>query len=167
MEKGTNFVSPTGYVDLDNDCNYSIDLKSTRSRENVNPKDDLAFYFNTYITPKYGLENLNVSNVASFMKDLQMNWTILTPDLKDKVLNIMVDDIFTEPNFRNDFLTKLGVTTSSMPSSSSGPSSSGPLSSSKFSISSFGSTNYMIMIASAIFVTVLIYILFFYKKKVT
>ncbi len=162
MEKGTNFVSPTGYVDLDNDCNYSIDLKSTRSRENVNPKDDLAFYFNTYITPKYGLENLNVSNVASFMKDLQMNWTILTPDLKDKVLNIMVDDIFTEPNFRNDFLTKLGVTTSSMPSSSS------PLSSSTVpSISSFGSTNYMIMIASAIFVTVLIYILFFYKKKVT
>jgi len=162
MEKGTNFVSPTGYVDLDNDCNYSIDLKSTRSRENVNPKDDLAFYFNTYITPKYGLENLNVSNVASFMKDLQMNWTILTPDLKDKVLNIMVDDIFTEPNFRNDFLTKLGVTTSSMPSSSS------PLSSSTMpSISSFGSTNYMIMIASAIFVTVLIYILFFYKKKVT
>jgi hypothetical protein len=162
MEKGTNFVSPTGYVDLDNDCNYSIDLKSTRSRENVNPKDDLAFYFNTYITPKYGLENLNVSNVASFMKDLQMNWTILTPDLKDKVLNIMVDDIFTEPNFRNDFLTKLGVTTSSMPSSSS------PLSSITMpSISSFGSTNYMIMIASAIFVTVLIYILFFYKKKVT
>ena len=100
------------------------------------------------------------------MKDIQMNWTILTPDLKDKVLNIMVDDIFTEPNFRNDFLTKLGVTTSSGPSSSM-PSSSVPLSSSKFSISSFGSTNYMIMIASAIFVTVLIYILFFYKKKVT
>ena len=160
MEKGTNFVSPTGYVDLDNDCNYSIDLKSTRSRENVNPKDDLAFYFNTYITPKYGLENLNVSNVASFMKDLQMNWTILTPDLKDKVLNIMVDDIFTEPNFRNDFLTKLGVSTSSMPSSSSDPlSSSMP---SNFSISSFGSTNYMI--ATAIFVIVVICIYFFLQK---
>ena len=45
MEKGSLFVSPTGYIDLDNDCNYSIDLKSTRSREYVNPKEDLAFYF--------------------------------------------------------------------------------------------------------------------------
>ena len=62
-----SIVSPTGYIDLDNDCQYSIDLKSTRSRESVNPKEDLAFYFNTYITPKYGLENINVNNCASFM----------------------------------------------------------------------------------------------------
>ena len=52
------FVSPTGYVDLDNDCDYSIDLKSTRSREAVLPKEDLAFYFKTYIVPKYGLNIL-------------------------------------------------------------------------------------------------------------
>ena len=43
------FVAPSGYVELDNDCEFSIDRKSTRSRESVDPKTDLAFYFNTYI----------------------------------------------------------------------------------------------------------------------
>jgi hypothetical protein len=107
------YVSGTGSIELDNDCQYSIDLRSTRSRESVVPKDDLAFYFNTYIEPKYGLGNINVSNVASFMKDLEMNWSKLTPELKDKVLNIMVDNILNNPNSNYDFklrlLTKLGV----------------------------------------------------------
>lgn len=106
-----NFVAPTGYVDLDNDCEYSIDLKSTRSREEVNPKEDLAFYFKTYIVPKYGLNNINVSNVASFMKDLEMNWTKLDTRMKDQVMNIMVDDILTSGNydFKNSLMTKLGI----------------------------------------------------------
>ena len=107
-----NFVSPTGYVDLDNDCEYSIDLKSTRSREAVNPKEDLAFYFDTYIVPKYGLNNINVNNCASFMKDLEMNWTKLDPDLKGKVLDILVDGILSKNGtFKQDLLTKLGVST--------------------------------------------------------
>jgi thymidylate synthase ThyX len=80
-----NYVSPVGYVELDNDCAYSLDIKTTKGRETVDPKTDLAFYFNTYIVPKYGLGNINVSNCASFMKDLEMNWTKLTPELKDKV----------------------------------------------------------------------------------
>ena len=101
-----SIVSPTGYIDLDNDCQYSIDLKSTRSRESVNPKEDLAFYFNTYITPKYGLENINVNNCASFMKDLEMNWTKLTPDLKKKVLDIMVDGII-ESDMQKSLQVKL------------------------------------------------------------
>ena len=101
-----SIVSPTGYIDLDNDCQYSIDLKSTRSRESVNPKEDLAFYFNTYITPKYGLENINVNNCASFMKDLEMNWTKLTPDLKQKVVDIMVDGII-EPDMQKSLQVKL------------------------------------------------------------
>ena len=106
----TNFVAPTGYVELDNDCTYSIDRKSTRSREEVNPKDDLAFYFNTYIAPKYGLNNLNVNNVASFMKDLEMNWTKLDTDLKSKVLDIMVDGILSKDgSFKTDLLKKLGI----------------------------------------------------------
>jgi hypothetical protein len=110
VEAGKNFVSPTGYVDLDNDCAYSIDLKSTRSREYVNPKEDLAFYFQTYIQPKYGLENLNVSNVASFMKDLEMNWSKLTPELKSKVLDIMVDGIFNvNYDFKQQLLQKLKI----------------------------------------------------------
>ena len=105
-----NFVAPTGYVDLDNDCNYSIDRKSTRSREEVVPKEDLAFYFDTYIIPKYGLNNINVSNVASFMKDLEMNWTKLDPAMKGQVLDIMVDGILSKnTSFKEDLLAKLGI----------------------------------------------------------
>jgi hypothetical protein len=106
----TPFVSPTGYIDLDNDCQYSIDRKSTRSREEVDPKTDLAFYFDTYIVPKYGLNNINVNNVASFMKDLEMNWTKIDPELKPKVLDIMVDGILAKnSSFKSDLLNKLGV----------------------------------------------------------
>jgi len=107
----TGYVSPVGYVDLDNDCAYSIDIKTTRSRESVDPKTDLAFYFNTYVEPVYGLGNINVKNCASFMKDLEMNWSKLTPDLKDKVLNYMVDDILSKDNydFKNRLFSKLGV----------------------------------------------------------
>lgn len=106
----SSFVAPTGYIDLDNDCEYSIDRKSTRSREEVDPKTDLAFYFDTYIVPKYGLNNINVNNVASFMKDLEMNWTKIDPELKPKVLDIMVDGILAKnSSFKADLLTKLGV----------------------------------------------------------
>jgi hypothetical protein len=106
----TGYVSPVGYVDLDNDCAYSLDIKSTRSRESVDPKTDLAFYFKTYIEPKYGLGNINVSNVASFMKDLEMNWTKIDPELKPKVLDIMVDSILAkDSSFKVDLLNKLGV----------------------------------------------------------
>jgi len=105
-----NFIAPTGYVELDDDCQYSIDRKSTRGRESVNP-DDVAFYFSTYLVPKYGLQNINVSNVASFMKDLEMNWTKLTPDLKNNVLDIMVDNILPSGNydFKTSLLAKLGI----------------------------------------------------------
>ena len=122
MEAGAKFVSPTGYLDIDNDCEYSIDKKSTRSREYVSSKEDLAFYFDTYLTPKYGLANINVNNTASFMKELEMNWSKLTPELKDKVLDIMVDNILPENyDFKTSLLAKLGVQqqqpTSSEPSS--------------------------------------------------
>lgn len=104
------FVAPSGYVELDNDCEFSLDRKSTRSRESVDPKTDLAFYFNTYIVPKYGLDNINVNNVASFMKDLEMNWTKISPDMKKKVMNIMVDDILNkDSSFKSDLLTKLNL----------------------------------------------------------
>ena len=126
----SNFVAPTGYVDLDNDCEYSIDCKSTRSRESVNPKEDLAFYFNTYIIPKYGLNNINVNNVASFMKDLEMNWTKIPDNLKEQVLNIFVDSILAnDSSFKTSLLNKLSP---SLPILSSSPISP--------SISSFGNT---------------------------
>lgn len=105
MINTTDFIAPSGSIELDNSCQYSIDNRNTRSRETVVPAEDLAFYFKTYIVPKYGLENINISNCASFMKDLEMNWTKLTPELKDKVLNIMVDDIFKSGNY--DFKQKL------------------------------------------------------------
>jgi hypothetical protein len=105
-----NFVSPTGYVDLDNDCEYSIDRKSVRGRENVNPKEDLAFYFETYLVPKYGLNNINVNNTASYLKELEMNWTKLSPELKEKVMDIMVDGILNKNfDFKNKLIQKLGI----------------------------------------------------------
>ena len=158
---GATFVSPTGYVDLDNDCQYSIDLKSTRSREYVDPKEDLAFYFNTYITPKYGLDNLNVSNVASFMKDLEMNWSKLTPDLKDKVLNIMVDGIFTKDNydFKSLFLAKLGV-------KEKVTSSSSPVSTFGSHKSNFGTSDDMLkIVAGLVFLALVIFLLSKMKSK--
>jgi len=156
----SQFVAPTGYVDLDNDCEFSIDRKSTRSRESINPKEDLAFYFDTYIVPKYGLNNINVNNVASFMKDLDMNWSKLTPDLKDKVMNIMVDGILikdTSFDFKASLLHKLQIPTNIAPINSSFTNT--------FSKSSFGSFNsnkkYM-MIGGGIVLIILIYI---YLKK--
>jgi ABC-type transport system involved in multi-copper enzyme maturation permease subunit len=117
----TNFISPTGSIELDNNCTYSIDKRNGRSRETVVPSEDLAFYFKEYIEPKYGLGNINVSNVASFMKDLEMNWTKLTPELKEKVVNIMADSIFNNPksdyDFRSSLLKKLNIpSTPSTPS---------------------------------------------------
>jgi hypothetical protein len=160
----SKFVAPTGYVELDNDCEYSIDLKSTRSREDVNPKEDLAFYFNTYIVPKYGLNNINVSNVASFMKDLEMNWTKLTPDLKDKVMNIMVDDILNGKgqdsfDFKNALLQKLNMNPSVnvVPSVSTFGSKS---------ISRFGAVNKTPMIiGSVVLVIILAVLVFFFMKR--
>ena len=156
----SKFVSPTGYVDIDNDCEYSIDLKSTRSRESVNPKEDLAFYFQTYLVPKYGLNDINVNNCASFMKELEMNWTKLTPELKDRVLDILVDGIFTnESDFKNKFLNKLGITNQ--------PNDTRPvinkINKSNFGKSNFGaSNNSWLYIALAI---VLVSVLFFVAIK--
>jgi hypothetical protein len=160
----SQFVAPSGYVDLDNDCEFSIDRKSTRSRESVNPKEDLAFYFNTYIVPKYGLNNINVSNVASFMKDLEMNWSKLTPELKDKTLNIMVDNILNVPgqdsfDFKNALLQKLNMNPSvnAVPSVSTFGSKN---------ISRFGAVNKTpIIIGSVVLIIVLAVLLFFFMKR--
>jgi len=148
-------VAPTGYVDIDNDCEYSIDKKSTRSREHVDPKTDLAFYWDTYLVPKYSLNNINVNNVASFMKELEMNWTKLTPSLQENVMDIMVDSIFAkDSSFKTTFLQKLNPSIppspseppspSGPPSPSEPPRSSGPfnLFKSSFGKSNFGKSNF-------------------------
>jgi hypothetical protein len=145
------FVSPTGYVELNNDI-YAIDNKSTRGREQVNPKEDLAFYFQTYLVPKYGLNNLNVTNVASFMKELEMNWSKMTPGLKDNVMDIMVDNILVTGgyDFKNRLLSKLGINISPAPNSSSGP----QVFSSK---SSFGkSSDYLYIVIAMVILAVII-----------
>ena len=149
----TSFVAPTGYVELDNDCQYSIDVKSTRSRESVDPKTDLAFYFNTYIEPKYGLGNINVSNCASFMKDLEMNWTKLDQNLKNKVMDIMVDYIFVSGNFefKKAFLAKLGINEQVNKES-------------KESKESFGKTDDPNLITLAVFIILFGFILFILNK---
>jgi len=156
------FVAPTGYVEQDNDCEFSIDRKSTRSREYVDPKTDLAFYFNTYIVPKYGLDNINVSNVASFMKDLEMNWTKIQPDMKDKVMNIMVDSILNKDGqFKSALLQKLNIPL---------PTTSAPVAiqssfTNNFSKSSFGNTGFNTKSIITIIIVILILIFLFKKSK--
>jgi hypothetical protein len=140
-----SFVSPTGYIDLDDDCEYSIDRKSTRSRESINPREDLAFYFNTYIVPKYGLDNINVGNCASFMKDLEMNWTKLSPELKEKVVDIMVDGII-EPDLKKTLYTKLSSTESTSPAPKPAPPGVSTFGNNK---SSFGSSDANMMMGIA------------------
>ena len=148
------FISPTGYVELDNDCEFSIDRKSTRSRESVDPKSDLSFYFNTYIIPKYGLENINVSNVASFMKDLEMNWTKIPPDMKDKVMNIMVDAILNKDGqFKNDLLGKMNISSTNSPTPA--------FSNSK---STFGSTSSLFQNRNLIMIVAVSVLLYFLYK---
>ena len=159
----SQFVAPSGYVDLDNDCEFSIDRKSTRSRESVNPKEDLAFYFNTYIVPKYGLNNINVSNVASFMKDLEMNWTKLTPEMKDKVMNIMVDDILNkDTSFRSSLLQKLNIPLLSQPLPNISKSSFGK----SRSFSSFGSVKFDSKIFIILAILVIVFIVLKKNKKI-
>jgi len=158
------FVAPSGYVELDNDCDFSIDRKSTRSREYVDPKTDLTFYFNTYIVPKYGLDNINVSNVASFMKDLEMNWTKISPDMKDKVMNIMVDSILNKDGqFKSALLQKLNIP---LPTTSA-PASIESSFSNNFSKSSFGSTSNNTNIILVISIIVVLYLLFKKGKSKT
>ena len=164
---GSPFVSPTGYVEIMDDV-YAIDNKSTRGREEINPKEDLAFYFQTYFIPKYGLDNINVSNVASFMKELEMNWSKLTPDLKDKVIDIMVNNIFLvgDYDFKKQLLSKLGIPLDTNKSvfSSKGNFGTNNYSTnnygkSKFSKSNFGTpTDYMyIAIAVGVIVALIIF----------
>jgi len=170
-----NYVSPVGYIDLDNDCEYSLDIKTTRSRESVVPKDDLAFYFETYIVPKYGLGNINVSNVASFMKDLEMNWTKLDQGLKEKVLDIMVDGILVkDSSFKTALLNKLnpGPSVQNVPQQpvqnvvpqqktpGSSKSSFGKSSSTLFS------TNNIMIIISILVIIGIIYVLINKKKSI-
>ena len=181
----TNFISPTGSVELDNDCTYSIDKRNVRSRETVVPSEDLAFYFKEYLEPKYGLGNINVSNVASFMKDLEMNWTKLTPELKDKVLNIMVDSILNNPksdyDFRSSLLKKLNIPVNTSPPSTfrnSPVSNKSNFEKSKFepgfSKSSFGNSEsnntsnnniYVVMVISVLCLMILLFLFMRNDKK--
>ena len=152
----TGYISPVGYVDLDNDP-YSLDYKTTRSREYVNPKEDLAFYFQTYLIPKYGLDNINVSNVATFMKELEMNWTKLSPELKDNVLDILVDNILVSDNydFKNRLLSKLNI------KQPSGAPPQEPVNNSTiFSKSTFGSSqDYVYILVAIVAMGLLIFLL--------
>ena len=105
-----NFISPTGFIDQDKDCTYSLNGSNIRSREYIDPKTDLAFYFKNYLVPKYGLHNLHVNNCAGFMKDLEINWSKLDTDTKSKVLDILVDGILSNNyDFKSELLAKLEI----------------------------------------------------------
>jgi hypothetical protein len=63
------------------------------------------------------------------MKELEMNWSKLTPELKDNVMDIMVDNILVKGDydFKNRLLSKIGVPLNNETQSSFGasPSKSG------------------------------------------
>ena len=66
-----------------------------RTREQVT-SEDVTFWVNKVLAPKYGLDDLNANNVASFLKELELNWAKLPTDLKDKVVDLMVEQIFPQ-----------------------------------------------------------------------
>ena len=103
-----------------------------------------------------------------------MNWTKLTQDLKDKVLDIMVDGIFSSDSnydFKNQFLSKLGAKiqlTPAGPSQSNvtpvdntgGPSKSGfgSSTSSKSTVGALSKNNILYGVLITIFLAFVIYI---------
>jgi hypothetical protein len=87
------------------------------------------------------------------MKDLEMNWTKLDPELKDKVLQYMVDGIFTKDNdydFKKRFLAKLGIVEQKAPESKS----------------TFGATdtNFNVIVGVLIAILVLIALFFLFDR---
>jgi len=79
-----------------------------------------------------------------------MNWSKLTPELKDNIMDIMVDNILVtgDYDFKNRLLSKMGV-----PLNNGSQSSSAPISRSSFGKSS----NYInILIAMSVLAVVVI-----------
>lgn len=101
----TDLIAPSGYIELDD----SMNKKNVPSRETVMSKEDLSVCFNNYLVPKYGLNNLNVSNVGSFMKELEMNWSKLTPEMKDKSLDMLVVILGNNLDLKNALMNKLDI----------------------------------------------------------
>ena len=101
----TGLVAPSGYIELDD----SMNKKNVPSRETVMSKEDITICFNKYLVPKYGLDNLNVSNVGSFMKEFEMNWSRLTPEMKDKSLDMLVVILGNNLDLKNALMNKLDI----------------------------------------------------------
>jgi len=112
-----SLVKPSGFIEQENDCYYSLNNKSTPARENAEP--DTQFYFDNYIAPRYGLHNLNANNFVSFVKDFEMNWTKIPENLRCKLLNLMLDIVFKQPEMfecvKDRFTIVKNVTTNNCP----------------------------------------------------
>jgi len=98
-------VAPSGYIELDD----SMNKKNVPSRETIMTKEDLSFCFNNYLVPKYGMDNLNVNNVGSFMKELEMNWKRLTPELKENCVDILFVILSDNYDFKNALMKRLSI----------------------------------------------------------
>ena len=103
--ESTQIIAPSGYIELDD----SLNMKNVPSREKIMSKEDLSFCFNNYLVPKYGLDNLNVSNVGSFMKELEMNWNKLTPDTKENAIDILVVILSNNYDLKKSLMKKLSI----------------------------------------------------------
>jgi hypothetical protein len=115
------------------------------------------------------------------MKDLEMNWTKLTPPLKDKVLNIMVDSILNNPksdyDFKSSLLKKLNIPVNTNTTNTPiPPSTFGHIPRSNFepgiSKSSFGKSEsnnsnsiYVVMVISVVCLIILLFIFMRNDKK--
>jgi hypothetical protein len=112
MELAKEFVNPVGYIEQDKSCNTLLNLKTTPSRESMDC--DSNFYFENYISPKYGLDNLNASNVVSFMKSFEMNWTHMPPNIRVKVIEFLIDTIFLKDGEMKNYLIQKLVDSSGL-----------------------------------------------------
>ena len=93
MDPSSGFVDASGVVETESGHGYEPRGTRVNSREQVTP-DDISFWVNKVLAPKYGLDDLNANNVASFLKELEVNWAKLPTELKDKVVDLMVEQIF-------------------------------------------------------------------------
>ena len=95
MNSASGFVDATGVIETEG--NSCWDPRGTRvnSREQVTP-DDVTFWVNKVLAPKYGIDNLNANNASSFLKEFEVNWVKLPTELKNKVMDLLVEQILSQ-----------------------------------------------------------------------
>ena len=95
MNSASGFVDATGVIETEGNSCYDPRGTRVNSREQVS-NDDIAFWVNKVLAPKYGLDNLNANNASSFLKEFEVNWVKLPAELKNKVMDLLVEQILSQ-----------------------------------------------------------------------